>query len=141
MLHLVDPWRQLSNYSDIANLPDNEQEANLQATRSRLSRFQSRVCIHRALSSQAVVFFEDQSLDFVYLDANHSFEAVQQDLRDWYTKVRRGGILAGHDFLDGKLPEGDFGVASAVTTFGSEENLVIELTDDPPWRSWFVLKK
>ncbi len=141
MLHLVDPWRRLSNYSDIANLPDNEQEANLQATRSRLNRFGSRVCIHRAFSSQAVVFFEDQSLDFVYLDANHSFEAVQQDLRDWYTKVRRGGILAGHDFLDGKLPEGDFGVASAVTTFGAEENLAIELTDDPPWRSWFVLKK
>ena len=58
------------------------------------------------LSVEAASLFENGSFDFVYLDADHSFESVWQDLSVWYPKIRIGGILAGHDFLDGELPEG-----------------------------------
>jgi hypothetical protein len=50
------------------------------------------------LSAEAATMFENGSLDFVYLDADHCFESVWQDLSVWYPKVRIGGILAGHDF-------------------------------------------
>jgi len=43
---------------------------------------------------------EDESLDFVYLDGDHSYKTVQQELPRFYPKVRRGGVLAGHDYCD-----------------------------------------
>jgi len=49
-------------------------------------------------SLEAVEDFEDGSLDFVYIDANHHFNAVVQDLIHWSRKVRKGGIISGHDY-------------------------------------------
>lgn len=42
--------------------------------------------------------FEDGSLDFVYIDADHSYEAVKEDYNAWLPKVRKGGVIAGHDY-------------------------------------------
>ena len=41
---------------------------------------------------------KDNSLDFVYLDADHSYDFVMQDLILWGRKIRKGGILSGHDY-------------------------------------------
>lgn len=49
-------------------------------------------------SLEAVRNFKDGSLDFVYIDANHHFNAVIQDLIHWSRKVRIGGIISGHDY-------------------------------------------
>jgi hypothetical protein len=46
----------------------------------------------------AVKDYPDQSLDFVYIDGNHEFSHVAADIAAWVKKVRRGGILAGHDY-------------------------------------------
>ena len=43
--------------------------------------------------------FEDGYLDFVFLDADHAYEAVKADILAWLPKVRKGGILAGHDYV------------------------------------------
>ncbi len=59
----------------------------------------------------------DQSLDFVYLDARHDFQGVFSDLIAWWPKLRIGGVIAGHDYCDGELPEGDFFVQTAVQSF------------------------
>lgn len=42
--------------------------------------------------------FADASLDFVYIDANHSYEAVKEDIAIWRPKVRAGGFIGGHDY-------------------------------------------
>jgi len=55
--------------------------------------------IVRKLSMDALNDFEDNSLDFVYLDAGHDFMNFTLDLHHWKDKVRMGGILAGHDFM------------------------------------------
>ena len=89
---------------------------------------------------EAASLFENGSLDFVFLDADHSFESVWQDLSVWYPKVRIGGILAGHDFLDGELPEGNLGVESAVSMFQQIHQFELSTTNDPPWRSWYFTK-
>lgn len=137
MLHLVDSWRHLDNCRDITNASSAEHEANLEATRQRLAPYVGRFRIHRQTSREAVTTFADGSLDFVYLDANHAFGAVWDDLHLWYPKVSKGGIFAGHDFRDGELPEGSFGVETAVRAFEHETGLKVELTDDP-WISWYV---
>ena len=42
---------------------------------------------------------KDQSLDFVYIDACHEYDAVKQDIQAWLPKVKPGGMIAGHDYL------------------------------------------
>lgn len=49
-------------------------------------------------SNEIVKEFEDESLDFVYIDANHSYEYVVEDIALWSKKVRKGGIVSGHDY-------------------------------------------
>ena len=49
---------------------------------------------------EAVNDFPARSLDFVYIDADHRFPFVAQDLYHWYWRVRKGGVVAGHDYLD-----------------------------------------
>jgi hypothetical protein len=63
-----------------------------------------------APSIRAATLFTNSSLDFVFIDANHSYEAVLSDLHAWWPKIRPGGLLAGHDY-------GWSGVAKAVYEF------------------------
>ena len=42
--------------------------------------------------------FEDNSLDFVYIDASHEFQQVANDIAEWSKKVKIGGIISGHDY-------------------------------------------
>lgn len=50
----------------------------------------------------AVQHFEDGSLDAIYIDACHSFDCVQKDIKMWRPKLKPGGLLSGHDFCVNK---------------------------------------
>lgn len=52
----------------------------------------------RMTSLEAAKQFEDNSLDFVFLDASHEYEDIMADLEAWYPKVKAGGLFAGHDY-------------------------------------------
>lgn len=56
------------------------------------------VNIKRMSSEEACPLYKDNSLDFVYIDAQHDTESVYEDLTRWYEKVKDGGILGGHDY-------------------------------------------
>lgn len=52
-------------------------------------------------SIEASKKFEDESVDFVFIDASHEYEDIKSDIHAWMPKVKKGGIIAGHDYEDG----------------------------------------
>ena len=56
---------------------------------------------------------ENNSIDFVYIDAEHDYDSVKQDLSVWFPKVKIGGFLAGHDYNKEQFP----GLVKAVCDF------------------------
>lgn len=59
---------------------------------------EDRVSKVKARSPQAAGLFPDGSLDVVYIDADHTYDAVKADIRAWHPKVRDGGWICGHDY-------------------------------------------
>ena len=136
----IDPWRtdDPDAYVDVANVEQLRHDELFASTQHRLAPFGERSAIWRMTGQEAVAHIGDASLDFVYLDARHDAAAIAEDLEMWAPKVRSGGILAGHDYLDGDRPEGLFGVKTAVDRFLGERGLrVHETVADRPWSSWW----
>jgi len=84
----------------------------------------------RMLSVIAAQQFADQSIDFVFIDASHTYAGVMCDIYAWYPKVRGGGIIAGHDYI-----RGWDGVIKAVDEFFGPRAIEIH----PP-QSWLFRK-
>ena len=138
-LYSIDPWERQEHYRDIANVSDNEHELRYNESIQRLSKHGGRSEVIRDYSINAVKRFEDNSLDFVYLDARHAYEYVKEDIQLWLPKVKPGGILAGHDYVDGDIGGCDFGVKTAVHELLGEEHIT-STTRDGPFLSWFYRK-
>lgn len=141
-LTCIDPWRSFdpASYHDTANVEQARQETNFQTTRSRLAPFGTRAAQLRKTSAEAAPDFPDLSLDFAYIDAQHHYAAVVEDITLWWPKVRSGGILAGHDYLDGIVSGTDFGVKRAVDEFAHSQNLPIIASLELDYPSWFIVK-
>ena len=138
----VDPWLadDPDAYVDVANVEQPEHDRFHEETQARLARFGDRSSIWRMTSAEAAPRIPHHSLDFVYIDARHDYASVLEDLDVWFDRVRPGGVLAGHDYVDGMFPEGDFGVRSAVDEFFGRRGLRVGATFlDPPWISWYVV--
>ena len=52
-------------------------------------------------SIEASKQFENNSLDFIFIDADHSYEAVKSDIEHWFPKLKKDGVIAGHDYQPG----------------------------------------
>lgn len=69
-------------------------EANL---RTAIEPYGERALLKKGDSAESAVYWQDYSLDLVFIDADHSEAAVRRDILAWRRKVRPGGILCGHD--------------------------------------------
>ena len=96
-LYMVDTWSPMEDYHDDSMSGD--LFTNLNKTIENIKEYQDRGLIIRMTSEQASNLFADNSLDFVYIDGNHKYEYVLQDLNLWYPKVKKGGYLIGDDYL------------------------------------------
>jgi len=67
------------------------------AVSSNLKKFEGRASLIREKSWLAAQHFQDRSLDIVYIDGDHTYEAVVKDLAAWHPKIKKGGILCGDD--------------------------------------------
>ena len=66
----------------------------------KIKSYKNRVNTLRMESIEASMFVTNESLDFVFIDANHVFRNVILDMGCWVRKVKRGGIISGHDYID-----------------------------------------
>lgn len=85
----------------------------------------------RKTSMEALPDFDNESLDFVYIDGSHEFDYVATDLVEWGRKVRKGGIISGHDYnlVDVRLIVDAYAKAHFVPK--------INLTDEKSHTWWF----
>lgn len=152
----IDLWMEQSSYDDGANFNNITQESIYQEARDRLQPFGDRSRLWREDSISAASKIPDGSLDFVYLDARHDYRSVQEDIQAWAPKVRPGGILAGHDYVDASEMDGSWthykdgsishavkAVRSAVAEFvdfNHKQQVVTygDLWNNLPFPSWFI---
>ena len=93
----------------------------------------------RKTSMEAVKDFEKASLDFVYIDATHYFDDVVKDIIEWTKKVKKGGIVSGHDY---RAAGGVCGVIDAVNGFVHAHSYSLNLTTDSSETiSWWFNKR
>ena len=82
-----------------------------------------------SLTSDAASLFEPDSVDFLWVDADHSYEGVLKDLTAWFPKMKPRGFISGHDYNIES-------VKSAVDDFFSNHNIRVE--SRVSWEGWYV---
>jgi hypothetical protein len=158
-LYMVDVWNAIDvhQYNDMTNNM-HKPDAYFHSM-NNIKGYENRAIMIRAYSKDAAKLFNDESLDFVYIDANHSYDNVVEDLNIWFPKLKKGGVFSGHDYLkidwysdpnfleNGKDKHiwldngyaGVFGVNPAVDEFCQKHGYVLSKTDE--WfGTWWIIK-
>lgn len=97
-LYSIDAWKAHRGYRD--HTRQSKLDRFYETTKQKLAPYNCQII--RKFSLDAVRDFPDRSLDFVYIDANHNFQNVTNDIVEWSKKVKIGGIIAGHDYYKQK---------------------------------------
>lgn len=166
-LYMVDPWRGLGDeYTASDNQIKPEHSNAYNNTMNSIRGNEHRAFMLRGLSNELYDLFKDESLDFIYIDGNHKYDYVVEDINLWFPKVKRGGLVMGHDyclfngtkegwyldpnFSDNKKDKhiwgsgsseyiGEFGVNPAVDEFCEKHGYEVIHTDE--WfSSWYFVK-
>jgi Methyltransferase domain len=141
-LHLIDPWLRQDDAvyaADPNNVLAAEADRRHDAVRARFAPAVAagQVAIHRAFSHDVAGDFADGSLDWIYIDGAHHFDAVAADLRLYAPKVKPGGLILGHDYAANPGARAmNFGVVEAVNRFVAEglgEFLLLTHEDFPTY--------
>lgn len=120
-LHLIDPWGVFKD-GFVPPITENSFEERYQNVCERFKNDKN-VLIHRAYSDKVCATFEDESIDWVYIDGNHTYEGTLEDLHLWWPKLKTGGYLTGDDYAP--TPNPRFGVVKAVNEFVKEFGLIM----------------
>lgn len=146
-VYLIDAWKAYRGYREYVSQA--KIDAFYERIQERLEDFGNYEII-RKFSMDAVRDFADRSLDFVYIDANHGFEYVVQDIGFWSRKVRKGGIVSGHDYIRRARPTATHVVQAVqgyVYCYGIEPWFLLGRNAKVPGeirdksRSWFWVKQ
>lgn len=132
-LFLIDPYLRYEGYNDVlsANL-ETEDFSKIKVIAHKKLKEYKNIIYAEYTSETAVRIFKKESLDFVYIDANHDYEYIKQDMEMWWGKVKKGGVLGGHD-MDASF----LGVCKAVIEFCNKKKLILYGKQ----REWWIIKK
>ena len=116
-LYSIDPW--LPN-----KMRKGRNEQKFKKATLRLAKYACTIIRKRSLD--AVNDFDDKSLDFIYIDADHHFDEVVQDIIHWMPKIRKGGVIACHDYFHFRYG----GVVEAINAYTRAHHI------DPWYVTW-----
>lgn len=120
-LFCIDPW---GTYKENRRGGGQSQhDRNYELAQQKLSGYNADMI--RKFSMDAVKDFPDEFFDFVYLDGNHDYKYILEDIVEWSKKVKKGGIVSGHDYYHFN----NSGVIEAVDKYVRENNLDLQLTE------------
>lgn len=142
-LHMVDNWKAADERAvgyrrtldPRAKDGEKEQKYHMKEAKRVTAFAAKRRHIVRADSADAAAETPDGSRDFVFIDADHSYEAVRDDIAAWLPKIRPGGLLCGHDYT----PPGKYGtlgwpgVVQAVDEAVEAHGWTLDLGDRMTW--------
>lgn len=121
-LYLVDPYLLNELYGD------NENRKKVAYKRLKNYRAKIEFIYKTSLKAKDII---PNNLDFVYIDGNHNYDFVKQDIELYYSKLKKGGILGGHDFSACCL-----GVCCAVMEFIEKNKLKLYNGKSSDW--WII---
>lgn len=123
-LHVVDPYE---DYLDWNGNYLGQRNTMFEYVKHRFAPYQDRFILHRGISDEKVTDFEDESLDYIFIDGLHTYEQVLIDCENYYSKLKDGGLFSGHDFF--AIPA----VQAAVVEFAAKVNKKVYNTDSDVW--------
>lgn len=138
-LYLIDDYAPYTDYLG-GFCPQEIQDQVYQWMFKNLSPYLDKVVFITKSSMLASTLFQDEFFDFIYIDGNHNYDNVKQDMSLWYPKVKKGGILSGHDFDPRNVTRQD--VAEAVKDFCKENKLEYKVFpyEQINYSDWVIVK-
>lgn len=127
-LYGVDPYKHIWGYRDPMNFYFWKFNRIYESMLCRLSIFKDRFVIIRKKSKDALDDINGL-VDFVYIDADHSYDGVKSDIERWFNKVRIGGFISGHDYGHPNFP----GVKIAIDEFFKKYNWKVNYDKSGVW--------
>ncbi len=103
--------------------------------KKRLERFEDRSVFIRKTSEEASLMFDDDSIDIVFIDGEHTYSAIKNDINKWQSKVKMGGIISGHDYNHGNFPD----IKKFVDEWCLENKYTLNIEDGYVW--WVIKDK
>jgi len=128
----VDSWQDYGSNPWARNQKENDAAFDL--AMKRMAPYGARFI--RKFSMDAVQDVPLESLDFVYIDGNHSYRHVSQDIREWSKRVRSGGVVSGHDYYEFRRA----GVIKAVDEYTEANGIENLFLSDEREVSWWWRK-
>ena len=139
MLYMIDCWEQQTG--EYTQDPANQVDfPNLyKYIHNEFGGFPNTTIIKR-YSVVAAKMFPDLFFDWVYIDANHGYDAISQDIKVWWPKIKNGGYLTGHDYVDNLDGYSFIQVKLAVDHFVTDNNHSLIITQEIDFPSWIIQK-
>ncbi len=135
-LFCIDPWK---IYSDYRQGMEFDTERYYKHASELLS---NRAHIIRKYSLEAVKDFDDLGLDAIFIDGNHDFQNCTNDIVEWEKKVKKGGIVAGHDYCNEVCKNERIDVKGVVDGWTSSQGIKTWfLTTGDRRQVWFYIKQ
>lgn len=142
--HVVDPWGSYEMYDGkkyTGTMRGSKKWSRvIEIFKNNTKKFSNRIVVHRMTSMEAVKKFENEYLDFVYIDANHWYDYIKENLEHWTKRVKIGGIVAGHDYGNPKGKKKGWGIEKAVDEYVEEMGYDLNLFPEQ-YMYWFVRTK
>lgn len=149
ILHLVDPW-EAQDTAVYVESPNIDFPAVEKLARERMVQFGKRAVLHKQTSDDAYHATlvlgpaDKRRFKFIYIDGNHSSPQVDRDIEKWWTMLKPGGVMGGHDYMVTPEDQAKYwhcrDVKTAVDAFVAQHGLALHLTTADWPVSWWIEK-